>query len=173
MTRPQGKYNTRSNWYITISPNPRKIFGRRAFQCQRYDKQIHIIMESINRARLWCKDTENNRGNIYFELNKNLMVHAHFMLSLSLLQAQTFQAHINNNLGSANLNPSICCHLCPANMWQPKMNPDTGQPYDTWHEYCEKDGWEKRQITCKCIQCRMTEDEEVLAAIEAGDLVLA
>lgn len=145
-------------WYVTISPNPRRIYEQHAFAAMNYQKQLMTLHKNLMKCYRWCTQPQM----VYYELNKSLVAHCHFQVDATETQIQIFQTNINTSLGNTKNNPSICCHLCRSDWWKPKSHP-------TWLAYCQKDDWVKKELKCVCIKCKyLAEDKRLLRKLEYG-----
>lgn len=158
-------------YYVTVSPNPRKMLGSKCYGAHRDYRQRNYIADAIDTSIRWCR--LELIPDVYYEYNKRLQIHAHFEVKATEKQMSGIQRHINDRLGSARLSPEICCHICPERVWDPKINPETEEPYKTWLEYCQKDGDEPRHTLCQCMECKVSrQDKVIMDKIEHGDILL-
>lgn len=160
-------------YYVTISPNPRKMHGAKAYACHKDVYQIGYIHKAVSDATRWCKKTYIPE--IHFEFNQKLMIHAHLTMKLTQVDMARVQRSINDKLGSPTLSPDICCHICPEACWKPKkINPETGNVFQTWEEYCAKDNLFSKTAYCNCLSCKLDRDDSRLTAqIETGEVLLS
>lgn len=158
-------------WYMTISPAPRKMHGSRAYQACQDVRQKEIIMKAIDGAKLW--HNAEYKPLVHFEYNKRLQVHCHFQMAGTQRELRQFQVNINDRLGSMKLSPDICCNACYELQWIPKDNPDTGKPYATWEEYCNKENILPPQLVrCHCTPCKLEYDKRTISKETRGEIII-
>lgn len=158
-----------TSYYCTVSPNPAKCFNGNRFDMHTHKRQVQICIRELNKCHHWHQTDE--KINIFFELNKRSMVHAHFQLEMTDTEIHNFQVQASLRLGNKKLAPEICAHTCPSRMWKPKHNPDTGEDYQTWLEYCEKSFIDIKSLECQCVRCALRRaDKNILAKAETGEI---
>lgn len=160
-------------YYVTVSPNPRRIFGGRSYAAAIDTRQRALIMKAINNAARWCRKPMEI-SMIHFEYNKKMMIHAHFKVAGSQRVVQRFQKFVNTGLGNEKLAPEIAVHLCHWSQWVPKTNPLTGERFKSWLEYCNKENvLPPLMVSCMCVTCKYERNDAIITRkVEEGDITL-
>lgn len=163
MPRLEEKY---TSYFITVNPNPARVHSSKRYDHRTHVQQMALIQTVINKSLRWCR---HEKSTIYYELTQKGNVHAHFKVCLTPKKLKLFQIEIVTRLGNPKLAPEICCHVAWEEVWRPKINPDTGHPYNTWDEYCSKGYIAKKETECQCIVCKVErEDKRVMRSINEG-----
>lgn len=156
--------NVISNYFVTISPNPRATVRSRSYAACEETEQMCAIWDATNNALKWCE--AETFPILHFEFNKRLQIHCHATFKLSVRNMAKVQRKINARLGSLKNNPDICCNVCPEELWKPKINKITGEPFESWDEYCLKDNGNVLTVRCNCVKCKVYREDRMMTYLE-------